>query len=159
MKYYLDCEFDGFGGQLLSLALVREDLESLYLVYPQPAKYKDQWVEENVAPILWDIPSPMPGMAYKVKTRLEAGVKIANFLSPDYFNQGISETPHIIADWPEDIAYFCQSLLIRPGYMAPIDTFTTELKRIDAYPSKLEDAVRHNAYWDAKALLWKDLHD
>lgn len=32
MKYYLDCEFDGYRGSLLSLALVREDGESLYLI-------------------------------------------------------------------------------------------------------------------------------
>jgi hypothetical protein len=25
VRYYLDCEFDGFGGALMSLALVRED--------------------------------------------------------------------------------------------------------------------------------------
>lgn len=32
MRYYLDTEFNGRGGQLLSLALVREDGESIYWV-------------------------------------------------------------------------------------------------------------------------------
>ena len=37
MRYFLDCEFDGFGGPLISLALVPEDgSEEFYAVLDTP---------------------------------------------------------------------------------------------------------------------------
>jgi hypothetical protein len=57
MKYYLDTEFNEFGGELISLALVREDGESLYLVYPEPKDGYGEWVKDNVVPIISDLPS------------------------------------------------------------------------------------------------------
>ena len=59
MKYFLDTEFNEFGGELISLALVREDGESIYLVYPDLPEY-GAWVKEHVVPIIWSIPSPLP---------------------------------------------------------------------------------------------------
>lgn len=50
MRYYLDTEFDGFGGPLLSLALVREDGASFYVV--TSASAENEWVKANVEPIL-----------------------------------------------------------------------------------------------------------
>ena len=51
MRYFLDTEYDGFGGPLISLALVPEDGgEELYLVLDQDAT--DPWVERNVIPFL-----------------------------------------------------------------------------------------------------------
>ena len=148
MYYTLDCEFDGFGGELLSLALVREDNESLYLVYPQPDIYKDDWVHNHVAPILWSIPSPIPGMAYELECRVDGARKIAQFLKGD-------ESPIIIADWPDDIKYFCQAIITGPGLMASINDIQFNMFRIDAYPTELKYAIRHNAWWDAKALMMK----
>lgn len=147
MKYFLDCEFDGFGGELLSMALVREDNEARYFVLPQPETYRDPWVAENVAPILWDIPSPIPGMAYRV-TKEDLLNHLAAFLHQD-------TEIEIIADWPDDIRYFCESLITGPGMMINVPSMTFHMLRIDAYPTTLEGAVRHNAYWDALALMVK----
>ena len=58
MDYYLDTEFNGFGRQLLSTALVREDGESLYAVLPPPAE-PDPWVAANVLPLILDVPKAL----------------------------------------------------------------------------------------------------
>ncbi len=147
MNYTIDTEFDGFGGDLISLALVREDNESLYLVYKETAT--DPWVQQNVIPILWSIPSPLPGMAFKVDDQLDGARRIRHFLALD-------PKPHIISDWPDDISYFCKSIITSPGYMIDIPRFSAEVIRIDAYPTNLKGAVQHNAWWDAKA-LWAAL--
>ena len=49
MRYYLDCEFDGFGGPLMSLALVREDGQGVNYVFPMAVA--DPWVAANVSHI------------------------------------------------------------------------------------------------------------
>ena len=145
MKYFLDTEFNEFGGELISLGLVREDGESLYLVYPQPKDGYGSWVKENVVPILWNIPSPLPGMAYPVEDMQDGARRIQNFLAGD-------ESPIIITDWPDDIRYFCQAVITGPGTMIRVPRFTFEMVRVDAYPTTLPGAVQHNAWWDAMAL-------
>gem|GEM_PF-4079500 len=37
LRYFLDTEFNGFGGALISLALVSEAGPSLYLIYGEPS--------------------------------------------------------------------------------------------------------------------------
>ena len=58
MRYFLDTEFNGFGGALLSLALVPEDGQEFYVtlecddpVFP--------WVERNVMPYLDQVPDAL----------------------------------------------------------------------------------------------------
>ena len=144
MRYFLDTEFNEFGGELISLALVREDGESIYLVYPDLPEY-GEWVSKNVMPIIWNIPSPLPGMAYKLPDKEEGAYIIANFLKGD-------PHPVIVSDWPDDIRYFCQAIITGPGMMAAIDNIVFQMVRVNAYPTTLENAVQHNAWWDAKAL-------
>jgi hypothetical protein len=145
MRYYLDTEFNEFGGELISLALVREDGKSIYLVYPTLKKYGD-WVKENVVPILWDIPLPVAQLeAWKLLNNEEGARIIQEFLSGD-------PQPFIITDWPDDIRYFCQAIITGPGTMINIPGLVFQMFRIDAYPTTLEGAVQHNAWWDAMAL-------
>lgn len=149
MRYYLDCEFNGLGGGLISLALVREDRKSIYLVYALPALRKlDSWVRANIIPILRSIPTPLPGgMSYDVDPA--SGVwRISEFLKGD-------PDPIIVTDWPDDIAYFCRAIITKPGEMAAIPQLKFEMHRVDAYPTRLADAVQHNAWWDAHALRQK----
>jgi hypothetical protein len=140
MKYYLDTEFDGFGGELISLALVREDDKFLYLVSGDTFVY-DSWVVENVIPILWQVPGPLNG--YVILEEFQE--LIEEFLQDD-------DDITIIADWPDDIKYFCDLLITGPGTMINIPSVTFEVHRVDAYPTEVEGAVQHNAYWDAVAL-------
>jgi hypothetical protein len=145
MRYYLDTEFNEFGGDLISLALVRDDGESLYLVYPDLEEY-GPWVKDNVVPILWSIPSPLTGMAYKLEDHGEGAYRIQEFLHGD-------PHPVILTDWPDDIRYFCQAIITGPGMMINTGpSIVFQMVRVDAYPTTLEGAVQHNAWWDAMAL-------
>lgn len=143
MRYYLDTEFNGYGGQWLTLALVREDGRSLYLQNKgrEPYKY-DEWVSENVLPIICNSPEqPTP-----VETDNEAALMMAWFFAGD-------DSPTIVADWPDDFRYLCELLITGPGRMAPIPgPICLEIHRVDAYPTTLPKAEQHNAWWDAMAL-------
>lgn len=143
MIYYLDCEFNGFGGELMSLALVREDGEALYLLYERPANM-DPWVAANVWPIMRSIP---PGYAVHRVDQITGAWAISEFLKRD-------PRPYIITDWPDDVRYFCAAVIIGPGQMTSIPSLRFEVVRQDAYPTGLKNAVQHNALWDALALRW-----
>ena len=57
MRYFLDTEYNGFGGALMSLALVPEDdaQEEFYTVLSPPARI-EPWVERHVVPYLNTVP-------------------------------------------------------------------------------------------------------
>lgn len=139
MLYFLDTEFNEFGGDLISLALVCENGDELYL-----ATYCERpgpWVAENVIPIIFT-EHAMPDYIGPVD---DFGRRVAGFLQRDKF-------PSIIADWPDDISYFCKAMITGPGQMVAIPRMQFNLLRIDAYPTELQGAVQHNALWDARAL-------
>lgn len=141
MRYYLDTEFNGFGGDLISLALVRDDGAFIYLA--DHVAEPDQWVAINVIPKI-DV-----GEAPKWVSRATFGHHIRDFLSGD-------EKPVIVADWPDDIRYFCVSLIVGPGQrVRPLPDIVFVIKWIDAYPTTLPGAVQHNALWDARAIRHK----
>ena len=137
-RYFLDTEFNEFGGELISLALVGDDGRELYLA--TPCKKPGAWVAENVIPII-----KCPGADPIEVEADQIGHAIAMFLYDD-------DVPTIIADWPDDIRYFCQSVITGPGKMVSIRRLQFQMLRIDAYPTDLEGAVQHNALWDARAL-------
>ena len=138
MRYFLDTEFNEFGGELISLALVPDEGRELYISTPCPSP--GAWVKENVIPII-----KCTG-AEPIEVEADMiGHVIAGYLHRD-------RSPVIVADWPDDIRYFCQAIITAPGQMVNIPRLTFELARVDAYPSQLAGAVQHNALWDARAL-------
>lgn len=145
MKYFLDTEFNGFGGELLSLALVDQDGDWLYLIY-EPTQPLEPWVAENVMPIMRAAP---PGVEPYV---VRHGSPTAPRLIANYFARRGGGVPYIITDWPDDIKYLCQAVITGPGEMAAIPRMQFDMVRVDAYPTVLEGAVQHNAAWDALAL-------
>ena len=142
MRYFLDTEFNGMGGDLISLALVGDSRE-FYVALPCYSPVP--WVATNVIPII-----SCPGALAAACRSDNIGQLIADFLKDD-------ENPIIIADWPDDIAYFCKAMIVGPGQMIDIRALTFELFRVDAYPTDLPGAVQHNALWDARALRRKIL--
>lgn len=139
-RYFLDTEFNGMNGDLISLALVSESgLRELYVwtLCRDPVP----WVAKNVLPI---IDCDVAGMSREIQPD-RFGHRIASFLYDD-------PHPTIVADWPDDISYFCRALITGPGEMVSIPFLNFEMIRIDAYPTDLSGAVQHNALWDARAL-------
>ena len=101
MRYFLDTEFNGFGGALLSFALVPEDGgEDYYCILPL-AEGPHPWVARHVLPYLRTVP---PALLNELD-RATAAHDVARYLAGD-------PDAEIVADWPEDIALFCRLLLI-----------------------------------------------
>lgn len=152
MKYFIDTEFNGMGGSLISLALVplNKVHPELYVVIEG---YRNEplqtWVRDNVIPIL-DTPGATP--QYIARDRLpnaiEEYLQIAQRFGPI----------HLVSDWPDDLKYFMEGLITGPGEMIETPSVIDfSIFRIDAYPTSLEQAVQHNALWDARALRIKYL--
>lgn len=158
MRYYLDTEFNGMGGELLSLALVSEaPIGGVYLANKavrRAAEWSktqphiktpgiDPWVWKNVLPI---IELKNDGLQWDSLDMFSYWIGHVLGGDPD---------PIIVTDWPDDIKYFCQCLITGPGEMIDIPGIKFEVVRVDAYPTDLPGAVQHNAYWDAMALRYK----
>ena len=141
MRYFLDTEFNGFGGELLSLALVPEyGDQEFYASLPLPGKIHP-WVEQKVIPYLRHVP---PGVDHHL-SREQAAQHIAAYFEGD-------ADPVIIADWPDDIAYFCALLVTGPGEMAAVNGLRFELVNGAGFSSAANSRVPHNALHDARAL-------
>ena len=142
MNYFLDTEFNELGGELISLALVREDTGG-FLYVATPCKEPGPWVAANVMTVL-DVPGADPVMILPNSF----GRFIADFLDGDAY-------PVIISDWPDDIRYFCAALITASGEMVNIPRLQFNIVRVDAYPTTLPGMIQHNALSDARALFHK----
>lgn len=135
MRYFLDAEFNGFGGELISLALVPEGAgvppfyEAIECPDPTP------WVAEHVLPVL----------ETKVISRAELADRFADYLIDD-------ADPLLVADWPEDIAHAARLLIVGPGRMKPIRSIRFELVDPGIIGTGGTNQAPHNAYHDAMAL-------
>lgn len=135
MRYFLDTEFNGFGGELISIALVPEDasLAPFYaaLECPDPTP----WVAEQV----------IPKLEVKPMTRSRLSDRFGDYLIND-------PAPILIADWPEDIAHAALLLVTGPGRMKPVRGIRFDLVDHDLVSSGKGSAIPHNAYYDAVRL-------
>jgi hypothetical protein len=142
MRYFLDTEYNGWGGALLSLALVPEDGgEELYLTLDWDGML-EAWVERNVIPYLDMVPDPMVSPRL---SRADAARTIAHYLAGD-------PNPLIVADWPEDIAQFNMLLVTGPGVMAEVPPLTFQFVELSGFSTAANSKVPHNALHDARAL-------
>jgi hypothetical protein len=142
MRYFLDTEYDGFGGPLLSLALVPEDGgEEFYAVIAHEA-VSDPWVERNVIPFLDMVPEPLRGPRLSREAAADA---LAAWLAHDH-------SPEIVADWPEDLAQLAMLLVVGPGRMMTVPPFSLHFIPLHGFSTAANSAVPHNALHDARAL-------
>jgi hypothetical protein len=141
MRYFLDTEYNGWGGALLSLALVAEDGEELYVTLDWDVPL-EKWVERYVLPYLDTVPESLksPRMS-----RADAAGTVAHFLGRD-------PEPLIIADWPEDIAQFANLVVTGPGMMAEVPGLTFRYMPLSGFSTAATSKVPHNALHDARAL-------
>jgi hypothetical protein len=133
VRIWIDTEFNSFQGELISMALVADDgqewYESLGCANPHP------WVAANVMPVIGKAPISRHQMQLMLRAWL-----------------GQFHAIHIVADWPEDIAHFCQFLITGPGERLNTPPLTMEVRRdLDAV-----SAVPHNALEDARAIAALD---
>lgn len=129
MRIAIDCEFNEFGGELISMALVAEDGREWYEVLPCPNPGK--WIEDHVMPILGKEPI--------AKEQFQSSLQ--QFLSQ-------FESVHLISDWPEDIKFFCESLITGPGIGLNTPPLLMAVCRFNA-----ESKQPHNALADARGIM------
>ena len=141
MRYFLDTEYNGWGGALLSLALVPDSGEELYLTLDWDGKL-EEWVERNVLPYLDSVTS---GLLSPRMSRADAARMLVHYLAGD-------RDPLIVADWPEDIALLNALLVTGPGVMAEIPRLRFEFVALAGFSTAGNSKVPHNALHDARAL-------
>jgi hypothetical protein len=141
VRYFLDTEFNGTGGALLSLALVPDDGDELYLTLKVGEPLGD-WVERNVVPYIDSVPEQLscPRLAKR-----DAAQALEQYLRGD-------EDPFIVADWPEDVAQFCSLLITGPGEMLDLRYLTFRVVPFSNFSTAENSRVPHNALHDARAL-------
>lgn len=148
MNITIDCEWNSFGGELLSMGLMAEDGRFMYLTCDREGIVIDPWVEENVIPHINKIPE-----SYHARI-VAPDVYPSEFSSllGDYLR--LFDSVNIIADWPEDIMWFTKMLITGPGYRIDYPPMTIEVR------SDIEGCSKeypHNAIYDAIELMnqWK----
>jgi hypothetical protein len=127
VRYFLDAEFDGFGGSLISLALAPEDEDLRAFYEALDCKATNDWAITHVLPVL----------RTERISRQEMTIKLADYLRDD-------AELIAIADWPEDIAHLAM-LLVTP-------TFVFELLDMPLFHAETLSQTPHNALSDAFAL-------
>ena len=141
MRYFLDTEYNGWGGALLSLALVSEQDDELYLTLHYDGAL-ESWVERNVVPYLDTVPQQLVGPRLN---RDDAARAVSHFLTGD-------REPVIVADWPEDIALLSALLVTGPGIMTEVPPLTFRFVELTGFSTAANSKVPHNALHDARAL-------
>lgn len=141
MRYFLDTEYNGIGGALISLALVPDDGEELYLVLKTEEPIVP-WVERHVIPYLDMVPTQLD---WGRLSRADAADAIERYLRHD-------DEPLIVADWPEDVAQFCNLMVTGPGDMIDVRNTTFRLVPLSNFSTARNSEVPHNALHDARAL-------
>lgn len=130
MILWLDTEFNDFRGDLISIGLVDEQGREFY--ESVGCREPSEWVAEHVMPVI-----SRPRRAKEHVQHL-----LQEWLKP-------YDEVHVIADWPEDIANFCNLLITGPGKRVKTPPLTMEVRRdLDSN----ESAIPHNALEDAKAI-------
>ena len=135
LRYFLDAEFNGFGGRLISLALVPEDEDAAPFYAALPCPDPEPWTAEHVMPVLRTESIERAAMTQK----------LADYLRSD-------GAPLVVADWPEDIAHLALLMVTCPGSRLPTPKLVFELHDLPLFDAQTASEVPHNARYDAMAL-------
>jgi hypothetical protein len=148
MTYYLDCEFDGHNGPLLSIAMIpKTDDESIYIQTRTIAK--NLWAIANVIPYM-DVEFADTSIVCNIE---EVGGYLRKYL------QGLKGFK-VISDSIVDIKYFCDAFStdFEGNYFSNDHAqIVFEVHNVTSYPTDTPYrawAVQHNAWWDAHALKY-----
>jgi len=132
MNLFIDNEFNGMGGALISMALVSEDGAREFYEVVELHEPVIGWVKDNVMPIRNQTPIPFAVFQERLKRFLQQFPAV-----------------NIIADYPDDIKYFMEAVITGPGEWFETQPLTTEVQdNLSAKKSK----ILHNALEDARAL-------
>jgi len=152
MRYFLDTEYNGWGGALISLALVPEDGGQEFYATLEFDSPPEPWVERHVMPYLDMVPEPLKSPRLP---RAQAAEALSGWLIREHEYQAASPAHsalEILADWPEDIAHFCMLLLPGPAQIVDTPQLSFRLIQLPGFSTAANSKVPHNALHDARAL-------
>lgn len=135
MRYFLDAEFNGFGGGLIAIAAVPEGDEVAPFYEAVECPEPNPWVTANVLPVLHTKQRPLAEVAHMFSSYLAADTD-----------------PVLIADWPEDIGHAVALLTNGRGGRLVGRAVRFEILSTSDFASESRSEVPHNAYYDAVAL-------
>jgi hypothetical protein len=134
-KFFIDTEFNGFGRDLISMAIVGENGEEFYeVVELRPDILIDSFVLEHVLPRTEKQPAQYSVFQDKLR---------------EFLIRYVSYDSMIIADWPDDISYFCKAMISSPGEC--ICHLRLNMV-VDHRLSSSQSKNLHNALEDARAI-------
>jgi hypothetical protein len=134
MKIYVDTEFDGWGGDLISMGMVAENGLEFYAELD--VQIKDPWVHEHVVPLLEG-----PRLSWgQFQIDMETYIRRC----------GADIT--FVADWPDDIAWVCRALLTGPGRIMSSPRRLNFIIDRNLPDTSEHSATPHHALCDARAL-------
>lgn len=145
MNLYLDTEFDGHGGELISLALAAPDGKHWYGVWPTVLAVHTPWVREHVLPYVSAYTAGAVNIRPGEMMPLDAAFLRASLR--EYLRTRSGAT--IYADWPDDFAHLMR-VMSGDSYEESwiVDIGMRLLAESDPRPE-----VPHNALSDAIALM------
>lgn len=140
MKLWLDVEFNGHGGELISLALAAEEGPHWYALNPRFFSFGhaiNPWVRENVIPVMSSLP----------RTGAFANIGELRASLYEYLLSRAGCT--IYADWPDDFAHLMR-LMSGQSYE---QSFVVPCTMVLLSESEPKPEIPHNALSDAIALM------
>lgn len=145
MNLFIDAEFNGFDGTLISIAIVPEDRsapEFYCVVEGEWQGYPNAWVTLNVIPYLGPA-QPLP--------REHAARAVANYLGERRLQTG--QLPTLVADWPADFKHLLDLFMLEtPGKMVGVTDFNMAFRSLRGFNAAELSEIPHNALSDARAL-------
>jgi hypothetical protein len=142
MRFYLDTEFNGHGGELISMALVSELMHMGLGVNGSIEWYKARLIKSPIVPFVAE--NVMPVLSTRQLSPEEFRSEFGTFISR-YTNC------EIICDWHTDAEHFCAMLAGR-DYGSSLD-FPCMIRILRTPPgAPAPAAIPHNALQDARAL-------
>ena len=118
-----------------------DDGDDLYLTLQTDEPISD-WVARHVIPYLDSVPEQL---SCPRLSRADAARELERYLRHD-------PDPFIVADWPEDVAHFCNLMITGHGDMVDVRYLTFRLVPMSGFSTAANSKVPHNALHDARAL-------
>lgn len=149
---FADCEFDDSTKTLISLGLTTAIGKTYYAFDSAAARsVKEPWIIDNVNSVLLEIPASTT-LVWDLNRMLKSFSDFVQHVL-EQEDRNLYNDVRIHVDFPTDVGYIAPLFHLGEGKrIGKMGKVQFHIDYVDSYPSKVPDAVQHNAAWDAIAL-------